>query len=293
MTRYAETIDKIITWAKRDSNVEGAIIIGSHARNELPADQWSDLDLMVLVNDVQILLDENDWLDRFGRVICAFNYVTPLHFVDWDWSFKRALFDDNRDVDFSILPHARLGEVLSVNKDIMSQGYAVIYDSNADLLEAQVRALVGTIEGEEFKLPSEQELSNDVRDLLYHVIWAFKKIKRHELWVAVSTINGHIKDLLLRLVEIYNVSVSHKTAFITYDGRFLENRTEGEMLDKLGHCLSRYDKVDAITALDHVIDTAYCVSKAIFDANGYELDASLFEAIKKLYAEMRSCKKGS
>ena len=49
MTRYDGTIDEIITWAEQDSNIEGVIIIGSQARDELGADQWSDLDLMVLV----------------------------------------------------------------------------------------------------------------------------------------------------------------------------------------------------------------------------------------------------
>jgi aminoglycoside 6-adenylyltransferase len=159
-------------------------------------------------------------------------------------------------------------------------------------LEAQVRALMGTSAGEEFRLPSEQELNNDIRDLLYHVIWAFKKIKRQELWVAVSTIDGHVKDLLLRLVEVYNVSVAHETACIAYGGRFLEERTEGEILDKLGRCLTGYDEIDAVAALGHVIDAAYSVSKAIFEAYGYELDTNMFKTIKRLYEEMQSREKG-
>jgi hypothetical protein len=38
MTKYDETIDKIIAWGRHDSNIEGAIIIGSQVREEIQAD---------------------------------------------------------------------------------------------------------------------------------------------------------------------------------------------------------------------------------------------------------------
>lgn len=61
--------------------------------------------------------------------------VDGMNFGVWNWSVKRVLFDNNLDVDFSILPYEQLDSVLSVNKDIISKGYQVIYDSNTDLVK--------------------------------------------------------------------------------------------------------------------------------------------------------------
>jgi aminoglycoside 6-adenylyltransferase len=80
--QYAETIDQIRDWSRTNPNIEGVVIIGSQVRESLPADQWSDLDLMVLVNDPPALLDENGWLPTFGQPVCTFNEITPLHFTD-------------------------------------------------------------------------------------------------------------------------------------------------------------------------------------------------------------------
>ena len=48
--KYDETVDKIIAWSKRDSNIKGSLILGSQVRNELEGDEWSDLDVLLLAD---------------------------------------------------------------------------------------------------------------------------------------------------------------------------------------------------------------------------------------------------
>jgi len=80
-SKYDQTVEKIIAWSERDRNIESVIIIGSQVRKEKQADEWSDLDLMVLANDPQVLLNENSWLNQFGTPVCAFIYEIVLPFV--------------------------------------------------------------------------------------------------------------------------------------------------------------------------------------------------------------------
>jgi aminoglycoside 6-adenylyltransferase len=287
-TKYDETVDEIIAWSQQDSNVKGAIVIGSQVRDELHADEWSDLDVMVMANDPYLLLDEATWMDRFGTPVCVFVEVNELPFATWDWCVKRALFDDRRAVDFNILPYDKLDEVLSINRGIMAKGYRVLYDSNPDLLDSKIRAVIEEIEEAVPQIPTEKELSNDVSNLLFHVIWAFKKIKKGELWVAVRCINTYIRDLLLRLIEFYNASVTIKSSVVMYNGRFLEDRTDGEILGQLRHCFAKYDEQDAFDTLGHLVDVTFFVSKRLFEALGYHLDADQFEAIDKMYADMKA-----
>lgn len=286
--KYDETIDEIIAWSRQDRNVKGAIVIGSQVRDELRADEWSDLDVMVLADDPYLLLDEATWMDRFGAPVCVFVEVTELHFASWNWCVKRALYDDHRAVDFSILPYDKLDEVLSVNKGIMSKGYRVLYDSDTDLLESKIRAVVETIEEAAPEIPTEKELCNDVNNLLFHIIWTYKKIKKGELWAAVRCINTYIRDLLLRLIEFYNASVTKRSSVVMYDGRFLEDRTDGEILGKLEHCFAKYDEQDAIETLSHLVDVTHFISKRLFEALGYQLNADQFETIKKMCVEMQA-----
>jgi hypothetical protein len=286
INKYTETIAKVKDWARREDNVAGVIVIGSLAREQLEADQWSDLDLMVFVKDIQILVNEHEWLAEFGQPICYFNAITPFHWADWDWIVKRALYADNRDVDFSILRFDRLDDVLAVNQSIMAKGCEVIYDAQENLLTAKINQLLIDNTTEEFRIPTEPELNAIINEILYHIIWAYKKIKRHELWVGVSLINTTIKNLLLQLIEIYNVTVAHSTNFIMFEGRFLERRTPPEVLEKLSHCVTKYDEQAAIDTLGHVIEITEFIVQAICAENDLEMNTDAFEGIRKLYTEM-------
>lgn len=284
--QYAETLERIRTWCKRESNIAGAVIIGSQARRELTADNWSDLDLMLFVHDVAPLLNTRDWLDPFGHAVCIFNETVPLPY-DWDWHVRRVLYDDYRDIDFSLLPYACLNEVLLVNREIMAKGYGVIYDSAEGELASQIQASIDAMgDTPPFSL-TPQDFDNTLNDLLFHIIWAFKKIKRNELWVAVRCINFYIGSLLLRLVEWHNATVSCTSSHISYDGRFLEARTDEAIRERLRYCVTKYDAQDAVDTLGHLLDTAQFLAEQIAEHNGYTWDAGQFEQVNNMYQDMK------
>lgn len=287
-SRYTDTINHIYTWSQQTQEIEGVIVIGSQARNVMQADQWSDLDLMMLVHTPDVFLSGNQWLNRFGKVVCVFNDVTPLHFTSWDWCVKRVLFDDNRDIDFSILPYDHLDEVLAVNQSIIMQGYQVIYDEHVPLLESKIDALMTPDHESVAQLPTEDELNNTINDLLYHIVWAFKKILRKELWVAVCDINQHISSRLLRLIEWHTVSTMSHSPAITYDGRFLEMRASGEIIGRLRNCFTAYDQTDAIEALGQLINVTQFVSQELYAACGYAPNVEQFALVNKLYCAMKT-----
>jgi aminoglycoside 6-adenylyltransferase len=286
--KFQETIDSIAAWAQADPAVQGVIIIGSQARSTILSDQWSDLDLMLFVDDQQAMMQDDTWTERFGQVICQFDEIVPLHFTNWKWCVKRPLYADLRDVDFSVLPYDRLDEVLAVNRDIIARGYRVIYDSRADLLESKIRALLQAAEPEGFQVLTEREFQLVVSELLYHVVWAFKKIKRGELWVAANCINSHMKNLLFRLIEAHNVTVRQQPDILQYYGRFLEQRTDPQVLAMLERCFTHYDRADAVAALGHLHEITHLLARAICEKTGYAFDAAQFDRIKAVYDEMRT-----
>jgi aminoglycoside 6-adenylyltransferase len=285
--KYRETANQILAWAQAEEDIHGIAIIGSQARSTLVSDQWSDLDLMVLTGHPQLWMADNAWFDRFGDVVTFFDEMVHLHFTNWNWCVKRVLYSDFRDIDFSILPYDHLDEVLSVNEDILSKGYQVIYDSAPGLLESKIRALLERRKPAGAHLPAREEVDAVVRDLLFHVIWAMKKIKRGELWVATGCINSYMRGLLLQLVDAHNAAANRQPDILQYNGRFLDQRSDPEVLAGLARCFTRYDADEAVEALQHVIDFTAMVVKSIYAQSGEPYDMRRFEEIQKMVDAMK------
>lgn len=285
---YLPTLNALLPWAQSDPRIRGIVLIGSQARATLASDAYSDLDLMVFVSDPQAVMEDESWFRRFGDVVCHFNEVVPLNFTNWSWRVKRILYTDQRDIDFSILPNDNLDEVLEVNKDILSKGWRVLYDPCGDLLENKLRALLLDGYTQTAFIPSETDLRMAVSELLYHVIWAFKKIKRGELWIATGCINTHMRGLLLQLIEAHNRFVGQQTDFLQYSGRFLEQRTDPRTLAQLEGCFTPYDRASAVAALGHYLDLTRFLWHAICEKNAWPFDPAPFDGIKTIYDQMKA-----
>ena len=55
-----ELLARIVAWAEAQPDVRGAILVGSYARSERPADESSDLDLVVVANGVILMPGNGD-----------------------------------------------------------------------------------------------------------------------------------------------------------------------------------------------------------------------------------------
>jgi predicted nucleotidyltransferase len=102
--RYNETVENIKRWSQQTPNTHVTILLGSQVRKEFTGDEWSDLDVLLLVDDLQVYLRSDDWLNFLGERVCRVVEETPLDWIRLTWLVKRVLFADNRTIDFSILP---------------------------------------------------------------------------------------------------------------------------------------------------------------------------------------------
>src|SRR5437763_8064966 len=60
-------LEKFTCWAKEQSDIEGAALIGSYAGGT--ATENSDVDLMILTTSVSRYLDNKEWLLVFGEIV--------------------------------------------------------------------------------------------------------------------------------------------------------------------------------------------------------------------------------
>jgi aminoglycoside 6-adenylyltransferase len=64
MNSYEIITNSILEWAKQHENIRAVIMIGSRARTYEKADQWSDLDILVIVEDISEYIQTNSWINK-------------------------------------------------------------------------------------------------------------------------------------------------------------------------------------------------------------------------------------
>jgi aminoglycoside 6-adenylyltransferase len=93
-TFYQEFIENFKNYANTNENIRTAIIMGSRARKDPPADAYSDLDIFIYWQDPSVLLNDETWLHSFGKVIRSFVYQTTASDPE-----RLTIFDDCYQVD--------------------------------------------------------------------------------------------------------------------------------------------------------------------------------------------------
>ena len=153
---YERLIQRFVTWAQAQPDVRAAVIIGSRARDDHPADEWSDLDIIVFTTNPEHYIASADWVENIGAPWLTFVERTP----DGGWE-RRVLFAGGLDVDFAINPaevldHLATAAIPPDVADIIRRGIQVLLDK--DGLLAQLRAAVPEIPP--FQPPVEADFLN-------------------------------------------------------------------------------------------------------------------------------------
>jgi Streptomycin adenylyltransferase. len=156
MNRYFELIQNIISFANRDERIAALIMIGSQARETKSADEFSDLDLILITSDTNWLVNSNDWVSKIGK-----HYITFVEKTIVSADEKRVMFEGALDVDFVIVSKDDAKRVLAskVALEIFQNGYKILVD------KTDIKAVIpNSIPLKPYVLPSEEIYINVVND---------------------------------------------------------------------------------------------------------------------------------
>ena len=232
MDRYAEIKARLLSLAQADDTLQAVIAIGSSTRSDVPADEFSDLDLIIATTRPE------DWLygdmpDRLGDVRISFTEPTLGGGME-----RRMLYAGSRDVDLIVFTPEQLTQAVldGVAGWVMNRGYDVMHDAMGitPLIAQHVIPAAG------FTPMGEAEFANVVNDFFFHAVWADKKLRRGETWTAKMCIDAYLKRLLLRVLELARCV----SADVWHDGRFLDRWAGNEAVEALrriwrGPCVQR------------------------------------------------------
>jgi len=256
--------DRTVAWAQTRTDIRAVLLIGSLARKEYPADQWSDLDLLVLVTDNTLYADPDaKWLSALGDVLIV--AVEEANAGDPD---VQAIFTDGSKGDFSFVtvhnPERPLDELLAelTYQDVLRRGVVVLFD-RYDAPRSQRSAPTPTP-----ALPSEAQFNHLVNGFWLYAFRTAKFTRRGDLWRASTNLSSQLHQCLLTLIEWHAQVISGRDTW--YNGRFMQDWADPRALSLLPQTFAHYDADDLRRALYSVIVLFRLVAIEIAQRLSYE-----------------------
>ncbi len=234
-------------WADERDDVRALVLVGSQARPDTPADRWSDLDLILVVDDPATYADDANWTAEFGAPVLTFLESTAMG----EQRERRVLYETGEDVDFPLIPVSALDRLEASENaaELIRRGYRVLVD-RIDLGE-RLRTIAAT------RSPrsdvAQQDLTELASDFWYHALWTAKKLRRGEVFTSLECLDAYLKSRLVTLMGWHARSVD-PCADTWHDGRFLERWADPGALAALERAYAHYDVRDVARALWETVD---------------------------------------
>jgi aminoglycoside 6-adenylyltransferase len=262
-TTYDQLIERFVQWAETCSDIRAVVIVGSRARSERPADEWSDLDLLVLTTDAQRYLTQTDWLENIGSPWLTFLERTAAG----QERERRVLFEGGLDVDFIPLSVGSIRQKAhdSIVAAVIHRGTRVLLDK--DGVAPHLAPTVAEIPAH--RPPTAEEFLGTTNDFWYHAVWTAKKLRRGELWTAKACSDVYMKRLLLEMVEWYAQMTEDWEYDTWFNGRFLERWAPPSVLDALRGAFGHYDEADVWRSLLTTMDVFRWLATEVAESLGH------------------------
>jgi aminoglycoside 6-adenylyltransferase len=277
-----EFIARLRSWAEEHADVRGVVLVGSQARDDLGADEWSDVDVVIVSTDAERYLATADWLEEFGPFEISVVEGTAVG----DYFERRVLFTSSLDVDFTVLTPSLLDTAMTIPEvaEFRRRGFRILVDKDNTITRTERDQ--GPLEAPALGLPSAVEFEHATSDFWYHTVWAAKKLARGELWVATRSVNCYLGELLLRALEWQARLVAERDTW--HRGRFLERWADPTAVIELREVFAAYDDSGVQRALEASMDLFRNLTVEIAHRLDYPYPADADRFASEYVADLRA-----
>ena len=216
---------KITNWAKSQSTIRAVIEVGSQVREDHPADEWSDIDLVLLITKPVQHNETSEWLREISFIIGDIWSIAQESNSKTEWFSLGSLISGRYKVDIvcSVIPENAI-LFPDLETIILKLPYSyVFYPSCTILYDLQgiprnIRIASGKYVP---KIPDEAELVNNFRFLWMDLVHLAQLFRRGEHWRAASLQSHCMEKFLLKLIEWHSLIFQNEEK-IWPRGQFLE-----------------------------------------------------------------------
>lgn len=229
------------TWANAIDDIRAAFIVGSRSRVDHPADEWSDMDIILYANNSDFYLNNTDWLKKLGNIWVTFTYQTSIGEPE-----RLTLFEGGYQVDIVFLSSSSLYQMVKdrITPENFRRGVRVLVDK-----DNTARYIVPS----DFKPVSTPPIDENafvqvVNMFFFSSLYIAKQIVRGELWTAKAREND-LRVLLLQMMEWHAKALHGDHYDVWHGGRFLHEWADQKTLRELKSTFTQFEKADSLRGL--------------------------------------------
>lgn len=277
-------LNQIIDWARNNNNVSVALLTSSLSNPNAPRDDFSDLDIELVFNDLSSVLASDSWLSEFGKVIAK--VVENEAVFAGKHAMRMVLYDDYVKVDFKLYDIAHfLTEVNSSQlPDDWDVGYLVLLDK--DQLTSQLKP--PTYQSVVIKRPTEEKFRQVLNDFWWDMTYVAKSLARDEIFYAKFMSENMMRtDYLVPLLEWY-IAIDHDWRITTNKhGRLFKKYLSADLWKRIELTFSGSAIDDNWRALFAYTDLGHDLGVELSEKLGYSYPTELEENIRAYLAFVR------
>jgi hypothetical protein len=275
--------DRIEQWARQRPDVRALAFFGSLRRTDRPGDDWSDVDAMLVVDNLAPWVGQADagWVNEIGSTWINFPHPAPIPGLE----VRQVVFDGGYDSDLLVVDHEKLKAVTEdpgTARMVLGHGYVVAFDR-----DRVFDTLAQPSSDADVVLPTADEFHFVVSTSLFQLVWATKHFRRGEHWRACDDLDCYLKERLLTLLAWRALVAGKPKVFPS--GRQIEKWADAADLDAARQTFSGGDPRAFPRALLAHHDLLRHMAKSIAERLGFAYpdaaDASIREWIDLRLAE--------
>jgi aminoglycoside 6-adenylyltransferase len=202
-TGEAEVLQRISAWAKSDQRIRAVLLYSSRTNPARNPDQFSDFDILLIVEDVRSFFDDDSWLEAYGEVLAVYRNPFGEQFGFEHFGFITTYVDGTK-IDYGFYPVAFLSWAASLTRlfEDLDDGYRVLVDK--DGLAAKLPP--PSFQSYLLQKPSEKEFRDTIDECFNDALYVARNIRRDNLFMVKLCLDYTMKYLCLRKVLEWRVA---------------------------------------------------------------------------------------
>lgn len=271
---FKDFIQVVQKWVMADENVLLAVILGSQAHKDTHVDQWSDIDLAVVVHNQDLFDVKGDWIRKLTDYSFIYEESADIgNSMTWHVVLHNSLM-----IDLSVFSMPDIQEWMSASQSVKLQSQN-FFKSNLLVIVDKVALLQKLMTDEEIEKmltddnhpPTQEEVHRSIHRFWYHVVRAVKHMCRCDTWRAYMSCNHELKTCLLEMIEWYTKAKYGWDYNTRYEGRMIAEWADADIIEQLSVVFSGYDEEDISKSLLATINLFQKLSISLLKQLDYPL----------------------
>ncbi|MDQ0065976.1 AadS family aminoglycoside 6-adenylyltransferase [Chryseobacterium lathyri] len=286
MKARGEKLKQIISWAEDNPDVRAVLLTSSLVNPYAPVDDFSDLDIELVFENMKEYEADKKWIYLFGKPISMVEEDETC--FDGKHAMKMVLYIDHVKVDFKLYQKSEF--IKEVQEESLSEDWDVGYKVLVDKDNLTKDLKMPTYQSIMILKPTEKRFQQLMNDFWWDTTYVAKCLKRGDLFYAKFMSEDVIRtDYLVPLIEWY-IASGHEWKNITTNkhGRLFRKYLSAELWTRVEATFSGSNINENWRALYAAADLVHDLGIALAQKLDFEYPQKHEDDIRKYLDEVKS-----